>query len=349
MALRKITDADLVGKGVVGQPDVPGLTAREMQLAVEGLPREVIIPIINENAAAQDEINAANEAFRVAQEELNASQGGTNTAQGEWNKAQEAVNAAQTEKNAALDAKDAAQDNEIAVVRQTAENGVATADNAIAAAAEAQAAAEAAQARADNTLAKDNTIPYTPTADYHPATKKFVADEVARVNTEAGAVTPDMLAAVEAKADGAQSDANTALSRVATAIRAAQDADDKAVTAQNTANAAVNNAGTAQARADEAYTLANGAQTLAQGKADKPSAATVTISASNLSGLTATVTVNGVTASNIVMVAPADDASRAEWVACNVRCTAQAVNTLTFTADTAPSADIAVNVAIWEV
>lgn len=95
--------------------------------------------------------------------------------------------------------------------------------------------------------------------------------------------------------------------------------------------------------------MALGSTNAAVNKAYKPSAATATIAASNLSGLTATVTVNGVTESNIVMVAPADDASRAEWVACNVRCTAQAVNTLTFTADAAPSADIAVNVAIWEV
>lgn len=54
MALKKITDADLEGKGVRGQPDVPGLTAEEMQRAVEQIVREVVIPILNGNV---DEIN----------------------------------------------------------------------------------------------------------------------------------------------------------------------------------------------------------------------------------------------------------------------------------------------------
>ena len=55
MALKKITDADLEGKGIRGQPDVPGLTAEEMQRAVEQIVREVVIPILNGNV---DEINA---------------------------------------------------------------------------------------------------------------------------------------------------------------------------------------------------------------------------------------------------------------------------------------------------
>lgn len=54
MALKKITDADLEGKGVRGQPDVPGLTAEEMQRAVEQIVREVVIPVLNGNV---DEIN----------------------------------------------------------------------------------------------------------------------------------------------------------------------------------------------------------------------------------------------------------------------------------------------------
>ena len=47
MAYKKITANDLAGKGVVGQPDVPGLSAREMQLAVEEIARDVIIPAFN--------------------------------------------------------------------------------------------------------------------------------------------------------------------------------------------------------------------------------------------------------------------------------------------------------------
>ena len=49
MSLRKITDRDLAGKGVMGQADVPGLTAAEMQAKVEEIVRDVVIPNINEN------------------------------------------------------------------------------------------------------------------------------------------------------------------------------------------------------------------------------------------------------------------------------------------------------------
>lgn len=50
MALRKITDNDLLGKGVVGMADVPELTALEMQKKVEEVVRDVVIPVLNENA-----------------------------------------------------------------------------------------------------------------------------------------------------------------------------------------------------------------------------------------------------------------------------------------------------------
>lgn len=58
MAYKKITADDLAGKGVVGQPDVPGLSAREMQLAVEEIARDVIIPAFNsfvEDVTERDE------------------------------------------------------------------------------------------------------------------------------------------------------------------------------------------------------------------------------------------------------------------------------------------------------
>ena len=48
MALNKITETDLEGKGVVGQAEVPGLPASEMQYKVEQIVREVAIPKINE-------------------------------------------------------------------------------------------------------------------------------------------------------------------------------------------------------------------------------------------------------------------------------------------------------------
>lgn len=47
MAFEKITDADLLGKGVIGQPDVPGLSALEMQGKIEEIVRAVVIPKVN--------------------------------------------------------------------------------------------------------------------------------------------------------------------------------------------------------------------------------------------------------------------------------------------------------------
>lgn len=60
---------------------------------------------------------------------------------------------------------------------------------------------------------------------------------------------------------------------------------------------------------------------------------------------TQTRTVSGVTSSNTVIVAPAP-ADMATWLTGNVRCTAQASNSLTFTADTNPTANITVNIVI---
>lgn len=48
MAFEKITEADLEGKGVVGQPDVPGLPALEMQEKIEEIVRTVVITRIND-------------------------------------------------------------------------------------------------------------------------------------------------------------------------------------------------------------------------------------------------------------------------------------------------------------
>jgi tRNA pseudouridine38-40 synthase len=48
MTLEKILESDLSGKGVVGQPDVPGLSAKEMQEKVEEIVRSVAIVKINE-------------------------------------------------------------------------------------------------------------------------------------------------------------------------------------------------------------------------------------------------------------------------------------------------------------
>ena len=48
MELVKIFEKDLAGKGVIGQPDVPGLSAEEMQRKIEEIVRDVAIVKINE-------------------------------------------------------------------------------------------------------------------------------------------------------------------------------------------------------------------------------------------------------------------------------------------------------------
>lgn len=50
MGLRKITEADLTGRGVIGMADTPNLSARRMQEKVEEVVRSVVIPVMNENA-----------------------------------------------------------------------------------------------------------------------------------------------------------------------------------------------------------------------------------------------------------------------------------------------------------
>lgn len=59
--VNKITEADLINKGVVGLPDVPGLTTIEMQNKFEEISRDVIIPRFNElidcTVSASDEFS----------------------------------------------------------------------------------------------------------------------------------------------------------------------------------------------------------------------------------------------------------------------------------------------------
>ena len=49
MTLKKITDRDLQGYGVIGMADTPNLSARQMQEKVEEVVRSVVIPAINRN------------------------------------------------------------------------------------------------------------------------------------------------------------------------------------------------------------------------------------------------------------------------------------------------------------
>lgn len=74
---------------------------------------------------------------------------------------------------------------------------------------------------------------------------------------------------------------------------------------------------------------------------------TATLSTSGWSSGTQTVTVSGVTANSTVIVSPAA-ASFEAYCKAMVRCTAQAANSLTFTAKTTPTAALTVNVLIVE-
>lgn len=73
----KITEDDLLNRGVLGQPDVPGLSAAEMQFKVEEIVREVVIPRFNDFVdkvslicAEKTEVDNVAEAFSRALEEL---------------------------------------------------------------------------------------------------------------------------------------------------------------------------------------------------------------------------------------------------------------------------------------
>ena len=77
----------------------------------------------------------------------------------------------------------------------------------------------------------------------------------------------------------------------------------------------------------------------------KAKTATATLAAASWSSKQQTVSVTGVTASNIVVVSPAP-ASMLAYSEATVRCTAQGAGTLTFTCTDVPSADLTVNVLI---
>lgn len=74
---------------------------------------------------------------------------------------------------------------------------------------------------------------------------------------------------------------------------------------------------------------------------------TVTLDADNWTNKSQTVSVSGVTADNLVQVSPVPS-SVAKYATAQIICTSQSANSLTFTAENVPSADISVNVVIWE-
>lgn len=88
------------------------------------------------------------------------------------------------------------------------------------------------------------------------------------------------------------------------------------------------------------------AMTEAKRKVEKTNA-TATLSASGWSGGSQTVTVQGVTVSNTIIVGSAPENYNA-YAEANVRCTAQGSNSLTFQCDDTPSENLTVNVMILE-
>lgn len=62
MSFKRITPADLTGKGNVGKPDTPGVSTAEMQRILDEIPREVIVPAFN---ALGDQLEASDAAVQL--------------------------------------------------------------------------------------------------------------------------------------------------------------------------------------------------------------------------------------------------------------------------------------------
>ena len=92
----------------------------------------------------------------------------------------------------------------------------------------------------------------------------------------------------------------------------------------------------------DAETAATNALTAKQ---DKAAQQTATLTVAGWSNGAQTVTVSGVTASNVVIVAPAPD-SQDNYTAAGIKCTAQSQNALTFVCTETPAAAVIVNVVI---
>lgn len=71
----------------------------------------------------------------------------------------------------------------------------------------------------------------------------------------------------------------------------------------------------------------------------------ITLTVAGWSNKEQSVTVNGVTASNIVFVAP-NPGSQDKYTSAGIKCTAQTSNALTFTCKTVPTVAINVNIII---
>lgn len=95
----------------------------------------------------------------------------------------------------------------------------------------------------------------------------------------------------------------------------------------------------------------NAALTAVSTKADKPKSVPVTLTAAGWSDNAQTVTVSGVLADETAqLIQPMPSAaSQAAYIEAGILCTGQAANSLTFTAETAPTANLTVYVVLTEV
>ena len=59
MSFKRITEEDMRGRGNLGRPDTPGVSAAEMQRSLDELPREVLAPAFNELARQLEEDTGA--------------------------------------------------------------------------------------------------------------------------------------------------------------------------------------------------------------------------------------------------------------------------------------------------
>lgn len=88
------------------------------------------------------------------------------------------------------------------------------------------------------------------------------------------------------------------------------------------------------------------------GKITDSTLRTATLTTSGWSSKSQTITVSGVLADSsaqFVVIAPADKASATAWAEAGVWCTTQGTNSLTFTCDSVPSANINLNIMLQEV
>ena len=233
---------------------------------------------------------------------------------------------------------------------------------------EARASAEAAREAAEQARA-------TAEGERAAAEQARVEAENGRASAEAARVTAEQerAAAEQARADENDGIVAMASHRAVAAAASASAASTEADLARSSANSALASANSAAASADAAETAKVAAETAQEAAKESKTAAaasaesaaasaklakppkrvTITLSASgwDYTAKTQTVAVTGVSATEtdqLITPVPAL-ASQTAYYDAGIKCTGQAANSLTFTADTVPVEDLTVYVTIQEV